>query len=248
MIRISYSEFITLTQNKKANIQYFERDYGYDLCAVDGTLHYICVVKDSADISDFEANYKASANKTIIEADPDGRQIVRSATTSKGWRYLAHVLEVQTSTVGGCFSQDWQGSSRADFTLKFYDDQDQELTTQQDLDSSCVKTVLTLSPDYDYDIIGGNIHQYSTPTENVRLWVVAGAPELGAAGVKEFVGGLNMKYMGINEQIQTDGRSSARMKKVTEGVPYNTNQMQYIIKHPAGIKHDLMLVVEYFRA
>jgi len=101
---------------------------------------------------------------------------------------------------------------------------------------------VTLKPDYDYDIIGGSIHQHITPVSDVRLWVVAGAVELGALGLKEFVGGLNMKYMGINEQIETDGRASARMNKTTTGVPYQTNQLQYIITHNAGHQHELMLV------
>ena len=184
----------------------------------------------------------------IFEIDSDGRQIQRSAATYKGWRYLAHPIEVETSNLTGVFSEDWQGNTRTDYTIKFYDSSDNELTTQATIDTDCVKTVLTIKPDYDYDIIGGNLHQKTQPISDVRLWVVAGAVELGAAGVKEFVGGLNFSYMGADEQIQTDGRASARMNKTTTGVPFNTNQMQYIFKHDAGYKHKVMVVVEYFRA
>ena len=187
---------------------------------------------------------------TAVEIDDDGRQVTRTAATYKGWRYLAHVLEMETATLNGVFSSDWQGTSRSDFTIKYYDNTDTELVagTQAELDANCVKTVVTIKPSYDYDIVGGNVHQHTTPTENVRMWVVAGATELGALGVREFVGGLNMKFMGINEQIETDGRASARMNHTTTGVPFQTNQLQYIITHPVGYQHELMIVVEYFRA
>jgi hypothetical protein len=186
-----------------------------------------------------------------LEIDDDGRQVTKTATTYKGWRYLAHVIEVETAKLNGIFSANWDGSSRTDFEMKFYDDQDAELVagTQAELDSDCVKTVITIAPSHDYDIIGGNIHQHTTPTENIRLWVIAGATDLAhvPGTVKEFVGGLNMKFMGINEQIETDGRASARLNLETEGLPVPTNKMQYIITHPAGHQHELMIVLEYFR-
>ena len=187
--------------------------------------------------------------QTPVEIDSDGRQITKVATTYKGWRYLAHSIEAETSKLNGCFSSDWQGNSRTDFTMKFYNSSGTELVagTQAELDANCVKTVITLKPDYDYDIIGGNVHQHTTPTSDVRLWVIAGATELGALGVTEFVGGLNFKYITPGDKIETDGRASARLNKNTEGVPFQTNQLQYIITHPTGHNHQIMIVVEYFR-
>lgn len=188
----------------------------------------------------------------LKEIDDDGRQIIKYATTYKGWRYLAHVIEVETACITGVYSQDWTGSSRGDYSLNFYDDQDVELATgtQAELDTQCVKTVVTFAPTYDYDIIGGNIHQQASPTEDLRLWVIAGATDLSHLPdtVKEFVGGLNMKFMGADEQITTDGRASARLNVATEGVPVPTNKMQYIFRHTAGFKHKIMIVLEYFRA
>jgi len=196
------------------------------------------------------ANHQGEATiEPDVEVDDDGRQIVKAATTYKGWRYLAHVIEMETAKIGGCFSNDFQSIARGDFTMKFYDDQDVEITSglQADLDSDCVKTVITFQPTYDFDLIGGNVHQHTTPTENVRMWVVAGAVDLGPAYVKEFVGGLNFKFLGVNEQIETDGRAGARLNYSTPGVPVPTNKMQYIVTHPAGHHHEIMIVMEYFR-
>lgn len=185
----------------------------------------------------------------LVEVDDDGRQIIRAASTYRGWRYLARPVEFETSKLNSVYTSNWQETDRADYTIKYFDDQGAELTagTQTELDSSCVKTVITISPTFDYDLIGGHIHQHTTPTANIRMWVVAGAIQLGTAGTKEFVGGLNMKYMGTDEQIETDGRASARMNVATTGIPVPTNEIQLIITHPAGHNHELMVVLEYFR-
>lgn len=185
-----------------------------------------------------------------LEVDTDGRQITKVAATKKGWRYLAHPIEIETSKLDSIYEQDWTLADRDMCTVKYYDTNNTELTagTQIELDDNCVKTVINFKPSFDLDIIGGNIHQHTTPTENIRLWVTAGATELGALGVKEFVGGINLKYITPGSEINTDGRASARLYKDTEGVPYQTNQMQFIITHPVGVQHELLIVVEYFRA
>ena len=187
-----------------------------------------------------------------VEIDLDKRQIVRAATTYKGWRYIAHPLEITTASLSGVFENDWTGTNRNNCTIQFYDDTDTEITSglQTDLDSNCVKTIVTFAPSFDLDIIGGNVHQHITPTLNTRLWVIAGATDLKhlPGTVKEFVGGINFKFILPGDKIETDGRASARLNVTTEGVPTPTNKMQYIITHPVGYQHELMIVVEYFRA
>lgn len=132
-------------------------------------------------------------------------------------------------------------------TAKFFDVNDVEITVQATADTDCVRTEIYFKPDFDYEIISGNIHQRVAPSDDVRIWVIGGALELGTLGTREFVSGLNMYYMGADEGIETDGRTSKYMKKTTTGVPYNTNQLQYTIRHTAGTKHKIMFVVEYFR-
>ena len=186
-----------------------------------------------------------------IEIDDDGRQVQKSAATYKGWRYLAHPIELTTSKLNGCYSKDWTGTDRSDFTMKFYDVNGTELVagTQAELDTDCVKTEITFAPAYDYDIIGGNVFQHTRPTTDIRMWVIAGAIDLKhlPGTVTEFVGGLNFKFVSAEDHIETDGRASARLNQTTEGVPVPTNKMQYTFCHDAGHQHDIMIVVEYFR-
>lgn len=185
--------------------------------------------------------------------DPSGRSLTRVAAAEAGSTYLAHPIEVTTSKIGGCFSEFHTGTSRSDFSFRFYDINNVELVagTQAELDASCVKTVVTFKPIHDYEIMGGNIHQHTTPSTNIRIWVIGGMftpSDIPIAGYnQEFIGGLNLKYIGDQESIQTDGRASKYMKHTTTGAPYPTNMLQYIIKHDAGVQSDIMIVTEYFR-
>jgi len=230
---------------KDVSIQYYDQTSDQFLTK---NLDELCQELYSLNFEDKSTKHSHNLEK---EVDDDGRQIVKSATTYKGWRYFAHTIEVESATLDSAYSSDYTGADRTDYTLKFYDSENTELTagTQAELDSDCVKTVITLAPAYDYDIIGGKIHQHTTPLENIRLHVIAGATDLShlPGTIKEFVGGLNMKFMGVNENIETDGRAGARMNLATEGIPVATNKLQYIITHPAGERHELMIVVEYFR-
>jgi hypothetical protein len=252
-IKVDWTEFKGYVDNLTLKIQYLENTETYRLYTFNGQFQLECMLeKGSTDATDFETNYKSDANTREIDSDQDGRSIQRAAATYKGWRYLAHPIEVTTSKLNGCYSSNWEGIARTDCTIKYYNDQDVELTagTQAELDTDCVKTVITLAPSHDYDIIGGNIHQHTTPTQDVRIWVIAGATDLAylPGTVTEFVGGLNFKYITEGSSIETDGRASARLNLTTTGVPVPTNKMQYIFRHPVGFQHDLMIVVEYFRS
>lgn len=193
----------------------------------------------------------------IVEIDEEGRQVLLMAAGKKGWTYIAHSIEIETSILSGVFACDWEGNSRSDITLRHYNNSDVELVagTQAELDSSCEKTVITFHPSVDFQLISGNIHQISTPTVDIRLWVVGGIINnsgipweypVGTFNIKEFVGGINMKFLSKDDHIETDGRASKLMIKDT-GAPYNANQFQFIIRHPVGHQHKLQFVLEYFR-
>lgn len=208
------------------------------------------VAKDNSgteDISDISDAIKYLQDN-LNEYDEDGRRIQRVAAAKKGWSFLSRPTELETSLLNSEYSKSHDEVDRSDVTLKFYNAQDAEITVQGTLDTDCVKTILTISPNHDYELIGGSIRQESSPGVAVRVWVVGGVPELGSAGIKEFIGGVNMCFLSNQEHVQTDGRASKYMKKTTAGIPYNTNQLQFIIRHPAGKKHKLMFTMEYFRA
>lgn len=185
------------------------------------------------------------------EVDSEGRQIIRTAAGKAGWTYLCHPIEFETAKFSSLYSKKHDNTDRGDVTIKFYDSNNSEITTPGLLnvnEASITKTVVRWSPDYDYEIVSGSIRQVSAPNTDVRVWTIGGIIELGGAYVKEFSGGLNLRYMGADEELRTDGRASKYMKKTVEGVPYNANQFEFIIRHNAGVQHKIMILLEYFRA
>jgi len=255
-MKVDWDILKTFIDSKGLSPQFIELPGKYIIKTFDGPFELDCLIQKTDPVivgseqEDFEDNYKADGNKKMQVSDPDFRQEVRPVAAKKGWAYLAHEMELETSKLNSVYSKNWEETDRADYSLKFYDSSNVEITSgvQADLDSNCVKTVLTLSPDYDYELIGGTIRQMASPLVDVRMWVIGGAVELGAAGTKEFVSGVNFCYFSATEHVETDGRTSKYMKKTTTGVPYNTNQLQFIMRHPAGTNHKLMIVMEYFRA
>jgi hypothetical protein len=263
IIDVTWTDIKTFYSDRSLSLQYLETSAQYHIFAFDdkfgmyATIRKTDPVVDPSDQKDFEDNHKALANQSLT--DESNRILVRNVAAKKGWTYLAHPIECTTSKLDGCYASDWSGTARGNISMKFYNSSDVELVaeTQAELDANCVKTVITFNPDYDYEIVSGNIHQHTTPTSNIRVWVVGGTIDnnglpweypTGTFNVGEFVGGINLKYIGDQDQIETDGRASKYMKKTITGVPYNANQMQVIIRHPVGEQSDIMLVLEYFKA
>ena len=160
---------------------------------------------------------------------------MRYAATDKGWSYLAHSIELTTSTLGASFSEDWKGSSLGDTSLRFYDSNDQEIvgcidncdnnitysSTQEHIDTKCVKTTLTLDLGVDYDIVSGMLSQARVPKDitgnlvDVRFHVLVGVfddngvpfdPDGPGTGwseqVTEFVSGFNLKFLGSGSPVK----------------------------------------------
>lgn len=181
------------------------------------------------------------------EVDDEGRQVSRIAAASRGWTYLCHPIEFETSKINSLYEKLVSGTNRGFSSIKFYDANDAEVTDVQN-EANIVKTVLLIKPSYDYELISGDIQQIESPSTDMRVWVNGGIIELGGAYVKEFAGGVNMRFFGAQESLKTDGRAAKYMKKNIAGVPYQANQLQVIIKHNAGVQHKFMLLLEYFRA
>jgi len=263
-IDVTWDDLKDFVDDRNLSIQYLDVGGLYHLYAFDDkfsmytTIKHLDTTPDPSDQKDWEDNYLPSANQSLT--DESNRTLVRVVAAKKGWTYLAHPIECTTSLLSnGCYTNDWQDNSRGDVTMRYYNSSDVELVagTQAELDSNCVKTTITFNPSYDYEIVSGNIHQHTTPTSDVRLWVVGGVIDNSGLpweyptnnwNVSEFAGGLNLKYMGDQQQIETDGRASKYMQKTITGVPYNANQMQVILRHPVGEQTDIMLVLEYFKA
>jgi hypothetical protein len=188
-------------------------------------------------------------NKVIIsniDIDLDDRQLIRLAYAKPGWSYLSYPIEFETSKLNSIYSKDWQGNDKTDLTIKFYNDNNVEVTSVVDEDT-ITRTEVVFKPNYDYELIGGSLRQTDITDSDLRLWVIGGVIELGNIGVKEFVSGINLRYIGKDEEFKTDGRASKYMKKTIAGIPYQGNQLKFILRHPAGLKHKICFNLEFFR-
>lgn len=185
----------------------------------------------------------------VHQHDDSNRPFTRLAITEAGWSFLAHFVEGRTSVLDSIYCEDHNGNIETQHYCKFYDASGNELTTQTSIDTDCVRSVFTIIPGIDYEVVSGEIHQFERPTENVRVHSVIGAvhPNGTFLGGKPFVKNLNLKFKGIHKSIVTDGRAPKLLRTNFQGLPFDENQLQIIINHPAGHKHEFMVELEYYR-
>lgn len=244
MTKVTYSIFknAILTRNQS----FLEEDCSscFQLIGTFDNLEVMCLIdKTSEDSSDYVQNYQQYANTPKLEVDDDGRQIIRTAAGIKGWVYGALFFEFETST-GQLIALDAYGNDiSSNFTVVRYNSSN-EITTNTLL---TVRTEVTWKPTYDYELIGGNIRQETTPITDIYVGVVGGCTDLGGIYEKSFAQGLNLRRLTSGDHIETDGRASKYMKYTTTGVPYPTNKIKFITKHDAGVQHWVMANLEIFR-
>lgn len=183
--------------------------------------------------------------KDIQQLDSDGSVIIRPKAAKKGWVFGIIPLEFTTSKLNSVFSKLPDNTNRSGITYKIYDSNDSEITNSQN-EVDAVKTVIDFEPTYDYELIGGQIQQHTKPTTDIRLWVVA-VPDISVSygGSKEMVGGVNLKFIDPADKVNADGRVS---KYMTYNATNHTNKMRLIIRHDAGVQHDLIIFFDIFRA
>jgi hypothetical protein len=153
----------------------FEKDYpnsltGYRKLDEDGRDAIIISIKDGQSINN------KIANITFSDQDPTGRPIFRSAATKKGWHYQAHSIEFELNKLNSIYNKDDEGNDLGFTSLKVYDDSGAECTTQASADTDGVKTVVTWAPDFDFEVISGNIRQASKETVDSHIYVNAKIP------------------------------------------------------------------------
>lgn len=183
------------------------------------------------------------------ERDPDGRSYSRPVASKKGWSAQLHSISLSTSDLDSCYNKDKDDNDLGFTTYKLYDAQDAEITLEAN-EVNAVKTVLEWAPNYDYEIIGGSFKQSIVPVTNIHAWVI-GVPDLTPAqgGSVPFAdGGMNLKFTGTGAVIDFDGRASKFLPYQTPTLPDGwTNKLQFTLRHTAGVKHDLQIMLEIFK-
>lgn len=181
--------------------------------------------------------------------DESGRQMVRVAITESGWSYLAQFIEVETSVLDSIHSYAETGVRETQHIAKYFDASGNELTTQTQIDTDCVKSVFTIKVGFDFEIIGGEMHQFETPTTDVRIHALIGMFDNNGSPIsyKAFVKNLNMRYQTASKPNPTDGRAPKLLRKDFFPAPYDANQLQMICFHSPGTKHKMQVELEYYR-
>lgn len=249
-MRVSWSVFKNFVVTKSLNIQYIDIGNYYYLKAFDGYFVLDCELdknsSDTTELDDFTNNFQSASNKKLVPNDADGANIIRPKAAKAGWTYYFTAPELETSVLNSIYHKDHLGQDLNVTTVKFYDSNNNELTTQNDCDALCVKTVFSFEPPWDYEVIGGTIKTISTVTEDVRVWVVA-VPDIPAnqGGSKVMVENVNLKFVDSNNGIEADGRAA---KYLPYHAIYHTNKLQMIVTHPVGHKQKIMIAFELYKA
>lgn len=197
---------------------------------------------------DSENYIKTLISSNVPTRDTDGAQIVRIKAAKRGWTFAAIPIEFRTSEIGSLYSKTHDGQDRAGVTLKFYDANGTEITTEglaEVNETTIIRSVIDFEPPYDYEVIGGTLRIGSDIAFDCRLWIIA-VPDVSveAGGSKEMAGGLNLKFLAPQQMFSIDGRVS---KTLTYNSTYHTNKLRFIFQHQAGAKTDIHVNVELFR-
>lgn len=251
---VTWSELKDFFIDRGLFLQYIEDSNIYHLYASDSylTLEHMMDKNpsDSTDLDDFEDNYKAAANTAISQIDTDGAHIVRLKAAKKGWTYSVVPIEFETSRRSNLlYSKLADNTNRSGITLKVYDANDVEVTTDGLLNANwatITKTVIDFEPTYDYEVIGGYIRTLNDITMDIRIWIVA-VPDIdaGSGGSKEMIGGLNLNYMKPENVFNVDGRVSKSLKY---DATYHTNKLRMILRYPAGTHEFICINLEHYKA
>lgn len=184
--------------------------------------------------------------------DPDtGGVQISPKWAPPGWLQQRFETEIKTSQLNSIHEKDYTNADIGWSSLKFYDVNGSELTTQGALDTDCVRTDLLWMPTVDCAIKGGYVAQMEVPSDNLYVWALGADIDAGyGIPPKVFLdGGLNMAYLDARWPIGMDGVSATVLyyTHAQLGSGKGTNRLRFIFRHPAGFKHRIQVVLEIFR-
>lgn len=184
-------------------------------------------------------------------SDIDNAPLTKLKLAPIGWTFQDHMFEFTTSKLDSVYSKRYDGSDWNFCTMMFYKDVAGVETlitggelTQGFLDTNCIKTIIDIEPNFDYDIIVGEVSSIGALTQDARSWVVA-VPDIPAAygGTKELItGGKNLRY---HTKINLDGKVA---KHLAYNSTYHTNKIRTIIRHIAGYQATINGSLNFYKA
>jgi len=171
--------------------------------------------------------------------DTDGSKLARVKITKTGWGLQCHAINFETSKLASVHEKKADGTNYAYCTMKFYDDEDTELTTQATIDTDCVRTDIFIEPTHDYEMIGGEFWPITLFSEDCFVHffhVLTG---------HEFCSDFNARAVGAGHCKRMDGRAPKLMPH--DDPVDHTNQLCLRLRHSAGFKHKTQIIMEFFK-
>lgn len=240
----------TVIVAKALMIQYSETSTNYDIYASeDAFVWNISLSKDGgADVTDFETNYKPTANRAILARDSDGSLLARVKAAPLGWTFQLRGFEFQTSALASIINLNSLGAAASDISIKLYDGSGVEITTAGIANVNllaCVKTVIDFEPAYDYYIIGAKVRVLSALNNDVRVTAIV-VPDVSYAygGSRVLAQNVNLRYIAAGDKFDADGRAA---KFLAYSAITHTNKIRLVINHAAGAQHNFSVNVEHFK-
>lgn len=197
--------------------------------------------------------------------DSDGSRIIRPKYNPAGWHFEPRALKFTCGTYNSLVNKrldDFNISNCSDIgdvTLKFYDEDGNQLTkgeTETDeefqirLDSDCTATFMDWWPDYDMEIISAMFGIKNPPTgdDQCHAWCLI-CPDIAReyGGSVPFVdGGIDLSFAAEKCCIHLDGRCSKRLNNC-RSFPY-TNKIRLGLIHSPGVKTAFQVLFEHYKA
>ena len=171
--------------------------------------------------------------------------IVTPVYVKEGYFFQLHGIEFTTSTLDSQSNLNPDGTQTGYVQGTFLDADDNALTTQEDIDLSCVKSIIDWEPSYDYEIMGGQIRQTARPTDDLHLFVI-GAPDIPVeyGGSSLFVQGVNMRFIGLEGGVKVDARTVSSLVYNPE---LHTSKIRMMFTHPVAHKHSFCFTLEIYK-
>jgi hypothetical protein len=252
---------------KGGQVQYDDDGAIYTVYFYDGPEVHLCTIwkdvvpdgilgcgysqaQNDSDKSDFETNYKPTANTAITKRAADGRMVSVHSIVKYTKNFSLRAFSFQTSTPSSMHNCS-PTAAMGDVTMKCYDGSGTDVTSSP---STAVKTVLDLEPSFLYEVIGGwvdipDASRTAIATDGPQTWYMSaiGVPDVPGAygGSIPFVHEVDLALIPTgSSHVVSDGRATSLM--IPNGT-YHTGKLRWIVKHPTGAARWFQILVETFQ-
>jgi len=164
------------------------------------------MVAGTDDYIDFTTNYEGTTKGNSKTYDESGRTLSRLAIANSGNGIHCHAFTFSTCDLDSFRSkEDDNTTDHLGFTYTLYNSSGVEITNPS-LENTAVQTEIIWMPPYDYEMIGGTLHQQEKPDSDIYGFLTA-CPDIPVYTKNMCTGGLNLKFMESSEQFKLDGRA-----------------------------------------